>query len=91
MKRYTPGCAGFVVEHRYEFRGREHRTYWYGPDRLATLTFGAMVWGPLDYSAAVFPSRPAARKAVEADNYWRDGFRARRVVDVEREIAERTG
>lgn len=112
MKRYSPGCPGFVLEHLYPApvhhekclaagheaegcRCRCHRdpawdgfvrSYWYGPRQPLPI----LAWGPLDYSVAVFPSRPAVRRAVEAYGYaWRSGWRARRVADVEREIAER--
>jgi hypothetical protein len=82
-KKYEPGCSGFVVEHRYEMEHKrtgetvERSTWWMGP-RSWCIGYSDLA------DAAVFASRPAARKAFErAGGTWRDGHRAERVTDVE--------
>lgn len=86
-KRYTPGCSGFVVESRMEWThprtGEPVVRYsvWYGPDRSWGTTYGG-----LDYSSAVFASRPAARKAFETIRAWSSRERVRRVADVEADL-----
>lgn len=83
MRRYSPGCAGFVVEVTTEVgrAGRPLRSYWLGP-----RSHGFIGWGALDDGAAVYASRPAAKRAFEAEaGAGRAGIRFRRVADVEEE------
>lgn len=88
-RRYEPGTRGFVVQHDHagvQFPGQVLHSWWYGADRAWPNT-----WGGLDYSVAVFPSRPAARKAYEAAVRAWDAtdpsYRIRSVADAEADRA----
>lgn len=84
-RHYSHGCAGFVVESTITGpTGRPITSYWSGPHGWC------IGYGPLDYSTAVYASRPAARAAFErAGGVWRDGHASRRVRDVEQEHRDR--
>lgn len=81
-RRYEPGGAGFVVEWsdavNVKDPARPSISYWYGPSH----GFGT-TWGAID-QAAVFTSRPSARRAYESVRPWgRTGVSIVRVADVE--------
>lgn len=83
-RRYAPSCTGFVIEWvdaiNVKDPARPSISYWYGSDHVWGTT-----WGGLDL-AAVYASRPAARRAYESVRSWAlkaTGVSIVRVSDVE--------